>query len=78
MNDHIDIPPEDSISCCQDTFNRDRSFVLAPGKNLVTGLPCLYNEGSQSAALRLVIAWQEDILIYLHEEESKSINNLII
>ena len=48
------------------------SLVLTQDKNLVTGMPYLYSEGSHTAAVRLLKAWEEDDFIYLNVEELKS------
>ena len=53
----------------RDTFTLNRFSILTQDKNLVLGMPCLYSEGSHIAAVRLLVVWQEDGIVYLTLQE---------
>ena len=73
MNDNINPNPDASISARKDTITMDRSFILTQGKNLVTGMPYLYNEGNKSVVVRLLETWtdyeMEDEFVHLTLQE---------
>ena len=56
----------------QDTITLDIPLVLTQDKNLISGMPYLYSEGSYSAAVRLLGVWVENGIVYLHVEELQS------
>lgn len=78
MNDNYNQNSDASISTSKDTFVLDRPFILTQGKNLVNGMPYLYNEGNHSAAVRLIEVWQEDNIIYLNVQELESLKVFIL
>ena len=72
MNNNKNQNSDTSDSARKATFVLDRPFVLTQDKNLVNGMPYLYNEGNHSAAVRLLKVWQVDNIIYLNVQELES------
>jgi len=61
-----------------DTFNLDKEFIITQGKNLVTGMPYLYNEGHHNTGVRLLKVWQEDSIVYLIVQELESLKTFTL
>ena len=72
LNDQHNRTPDTIIYERQQILTLDREFILTQDKNLVTGIPYLYSEGSHHVAVRLLKVWEEDDFIYLSLEELQS------